>query len=59
MTTDVRPYALHVTDEALADLRDLVRREFHGTSTCTHLNDELRSLGDAHALVALLHLPPG
>jgi hypothetical protein len=38
----------------LSDLRDRVRREWTGASTCTHLNDTLRSLGDvptlAHAL---------
>lgn len=35
----------------VAELRDHVRREFKGTSTCTHLNDTLRSLGDVHALI--------
>ncbi len=33
--------------------RDYVRRELRGTSTCTHLNDLLRSLGDVGALAAL------
>ena len=38
------------------DLRDLVRVEFTGTSTCTHLNDVFRSLADLAHLWALL--PP-
>ncbi|MCU1346920.1 MAG: hypothetical protein JWL70_3186 [Acidimicrobiia bacterium] len=33
-----------------AELRDLVRKEFRGTTTCTHLNDLLRSLGDLAVL---------
>ena len=36
----------------VAELRTRVRREFTGTSTCTHLNDTLRSLGDLEVLVA-------
>ncbi|MBL7500933.1 DUF2889 domain-containing protein [Frankia sp. CNm7] len=35
-------------------LRRLVRDTFTGTSTCTHLNDTLRSLEDVGALVAQL-----
>jgi hypothetical protein len=35
----------------IAELRTRVRREFTGTSTCTHLNDTLRSLGDLEVLV--------
>ncbi len=38
----------------LTDVRDRVRREFKGTSTCTHLNDTLRSLGDVSRLIAAL-----
>ncbi len=34
----------------IAELRARVRREFTGSSTCTHLNDTLRSLGDLEAL---------
>jgi hypothetical protein len=34
----------------IADLRIRVRREFTGTSSCTHLNDTLRSLGDLEVL---------
>ena len=33
------------------DLRDLVRRELVGTSTCTHLNDVLRALAPIPHLV--------
>jgi hypothetical protein len=40
----------------LADLRIWVRREMTGASTCTHLNDTLRSLGDVPTLVAVLQL---
>jgi hypothetical protein len=35
----------------LDDLRKRVRRELTGTSTCTHLNDMLRSLSDVPILV--------
>jgi hypothetical protein len=38
----------------LSDLRDRVRREWTGASTCTHLNDTLRSLGDVPTLAATL-----
>jgi hypothetical protein len=36
---------------AVPELRALVREQFRGTSTCTHLNDLLRSLGDLAVLV--------
>ena len=36
----------------LDSARDFIRRELRGTSTCTHLNDLLRSLGDIGSLVA-------
>jgi Protein of unknown function (DUF2889) len=39
---------------AIDEVRDRVRAEFRGTSTCTHLNDLLRSLGDVPTLVTLL-----
>jgi hypothetical protein len=39
----------------LADLRPTVRAEFTGTTTCTHLNDQLRSLAGVRALLG--HLP--
>lgn len=35
-------------------VRDFVRSDLRGISTCTHLNDLLRSLGDVPALVAAL-----
>ena len=38
----------------LAELRTWVRRELTGASTCTHLNDTLRSLGDVTALASVL-----
>ncbi len=38
----------------VADIRALVRLDLRGTSTCTHLNDLLRSLGDVGALLDLL-----
>lgn len=36
---------------AVAELRNRIRTEFVGTSTCTHLNDTLRALGDLDALL--------
>ena len=38
---------------ALAEMRDRVRGEFVGTSTCTHLNDTLRAIADLDALLNL------
>ncbi len=38
---------------ALSELRDRVRGEFVGTSTCTHLNDTLRAIADLGALLDL------
>jgi hypothetical protein len=38
----------------LEELHFRVRQEMHGTSTCTHLNDALRSIADAAALIPLL-----
>jgi hypothetical protein len=38
----------------IAELRTRVRREFTGSSTCTHLNDTLRSLGDLEVLAGLI-----
>lgn len=43
----------------LVDVRERVRSEFRGTSTCTHLNDLLRSLGDVPALARHLHRHSG
>jgi hypothetical protein len=52
------PGAVHSAERlrgmSIAELRTRVRREFNGTSTCTHLNDTLRSLGDLSVLVGLL-----
>ena len=42
--------APRLNGHAAAEIRDLVRREFRGTTTCTHLNDLLRSLGDLAVL---------
>jgi hypothetical protein len=42
----------------LAALRTRVRKEFVGRSTCTHLNDSLRSLADVTALQLALERPP-
>lgn len=39
---------------AVGDVRHEVRRSFAGPSTCTHLNDTLRSLDSVSALLALL-----
>ena len=44
--------AQRVVGMAVAEVRDRVRTEFTGISTCTHLNDTLRSLSDAQALLA-------
>lgn len=35
----------------ITELRNRIRTEFVGTSTCTHLNDTLRCLGDLDALI--------
>jgi hypothetical protein len=45
--------ASRLDGHSVDELRDLVRREFKGTSTCTHLNDLLRSLADLRVLVSL------
>jgi hypothetical protein len=46
--------AARVTGMTLSDLHFRVRQELSGTSTCTHLNDLLRSVADAAALVDLV-----
>ena len=43
--------ATRIEGMAVAALRDRIRTEFVGTSTCTHLNDTLRCLGDIGALI--------
>jgi hypothetical protein len=42
--------ATRVVGLPLPDLRQTVRRDFTGTTTCTHLNDVLRSLADLPVL---------
>jgi hypothetical protein len=49
--------AERIVGRRLADLRDEVRKEFVGITTCTHLNDLLRSLEDVAALASLLREP--
>lgn len=46
--------ATRIAGLALADLRPVVRAQFTGTTTCTHLNDQLRSLAGVRALLAEL-----
>ncbi|OBK51840.1 DUF2889 domain-containing protein [Mycobacterium kubicae] len=45
--------AARIQGMSLAELRDRVRGEFVGTSTCTHLNDTLRAIADLDALLNL------
>jgi hypothetical protein len=45
--------ATRVRGMTLAELRGRVRAEFVGISTCTHLNDTLRAIGDLDALLDL------
>jgi len=44
--------AARITGMTLQELHFRVRRELFGTGTCTHLNDLLRSVADAEALIA-------
>ncbi|HEY6796617.1 MAG TPA: DUF2889 domain-containing protein [Kineosporiaceae bacterium] len=46
--------ARRLAGQPVAGLRAHVRQSFLGTSTCTHLNDTLRSLEDVPALLSLL-----
>jgi len=46
--------AVRITGMTLLELHSRVRRELHGTGTCTHLNDLLRSIADAQSLIDLL-----
>lgn len=48
--------ASRLTGTPVADARKMVRTDLQGTSTCTHLNDTLRSLVGVPELVSLL--PP-
>ena len=43
--------AARVQGMTLSELRGRIRGEFVGTSTCTHLNDTLRAIGDVDALL--------
>ena len=45
--------AARVRGMTLSELRGRIRGEFVGTSTCTHLNDTLRAIGDLDALLDL------
>jgi Protein of unknown function (DUF2889) len=45
--------ATRIRGMSLSELRGRVRGEFVGTSTCTHLNDTLRSIADLDALLDL------
>jgi hypothetical protein len=47
--------AARISGMTLQDLHFRVRKELSGTSTCTHLNDLLRSVADASALISVLH----
>jgi len=42
--------AERISGMELSSLRPVVRKEFVGRTTCTHLNDSLRSLGDIEDL---------
>lgn len=43
--------AQHVVGVGVDQLVDKVRADYHGTSTCTHLNSTLKSLADIGALI--------
>jgi hypothetical protein len=45
--------AARVRGMSLSELRERIRGEFVGTSTCTHLNDTLRAVADLGALLDL------
>ncbi len=49
--------AARVIGHPVASLRDLVAGDFTGTSTCTHLNDVLRSLAGVTALARMATTP--
>ena len=46
--------AQRIIGKSAFEVREFVRREFNGISTCTHLNDLIRSLGDVATLGALV-----
>ena len=45
--------AARIQGMTLSEMRDRVRGEFVGTTTCTHLNDTLRAVADLEALLDL------
>ena len=45
--------AARIQGMTLSEMRDRVRGEFVGTTTCTHLNDTLRAVADLDALLDL------
>jgi hypothetical protein len=47
------PSAERLAGMDLTTLRTVVRRDFVGTTTCTHLNDTMRNLADLRALAEL------
>lgn len=47
-----------IAGRSVAELRTWVRGELKGTSTCTHLNDMLRSLGDLAVLIPAIDPAP-
>jgi Protein of unknown function (DUF2889) len=50
--------AARIAGMPLAQLRPVVRKDFVGRTTCTHLNDMLRSLADIEALARELEATP-
>jgi hypothetical protein len=47
--------ARRLVGQAVRNLRRTVRNDFVGPTTCTHLNDTMRSLEDLEALIPTLH----
>jgi len=45
--------AARIRGMTLSQMRDRIRGEFVGTTTCTHLNDTLRAVADLDALLDL------
>jgi hypothetical protein len=50
--------AARIAGMPLSQLRPVVRKDFVGRTTCTHLNDMLRSLADVEALARELEATP-
>ncbi len=46
--------ASRLVGQGLLGLRDVLRADLAGPTTCTHLTDQLRALADMHALIPLL-----